>query len=180
MPTQESLENKKQFKPNPKNLTSVDIIPEYVAILKNPNLLNEPEYQNEKTRNSYCWDNGYRILRPYQINAVKAVQQAVSEGKDRFLLEMATGLGKTLTAGALIKLFLSTENANRILFLVDRLELENQAKKNFDSYLGAYTSVIYKQNKKDWKKAQIVIKPFKACLLITNIKNYSLQQILIF
>lgn len=171
MPTQESLENKSQFKPNPKNLTSVDITKEYVALLKNPNLLNEPEYQDPQKRESYCWDNGYRILRPYQINAVKAVQQAVSEGKDRFLLEMATGLGKTLTAGALIKLFLSTENAKRVLFLVDRLELENQAKKNFDAYLNAYTSVIYKQNKNDWKKAQIVITTIQSLLVDNKYKK---------
>ena len=171
MPTQESLENKKQFKPNPKNLTSIEITKEYVALLKNPNLLNEPEYQNEKTRNSYCWDNGYRILRPYQIDAVKAVQKAVDKGNDRFLLEMATGLGKTLTAGALIKLFLSTGNANRVLFLVDRLELENQAKKNFDSYLNAYTSVIYKQSKNDWKKAQIVITTIQSLLVDNKYKK---------
>lgn len=171
MPTQESLENKKQFKPNPKNLTSVEITKEYVALLKNPNLLNEPEYQNENTRTDFCWNNGYRILRPYQIDAVKAVQSAVAEGKSRFLLEMATGLGKTLTAGALIKLFLSTGNANRVLFLVDRLELENQAKKNFDSYLNAYTSVIYKQSKNDWKKAQIVITTIQSLLVDNKYKK---------
>lgn len=167
MPSQESLEHKKEFNPNPKNLTSEEITPEYVALLKNPNLLNEPEYQDAKTKFAYCWNNGYRILRPYQIDAVKAVQKAVSTGQDRFLLEMATGLGKTLTAGALIKLFLSTENAKRVLFLVDRLELENQAKKNFDSYLNAYTSVIYKQSKSDWKKAQIVITTIQS-LLVDN------------
>ena len=171
MPTQESLENKKQFKPNPKNLTSVEITKEYVALLKNPNLLNEPEYQNENTRTDFCWNNGYRILRPYQIDAVKAIQSAVAEGKSRFLLEMATGLGKTLTAGALIKLFLSTGNANRVLFLVDRLELENQAKKNFDSYLNAYTSVIYKQSKNDWKKAQIVITTIQSLLVDNKYKK---------
>ena len=171
MPTQESLENKKQFKPNPKNLTSVEITKEYVALLKNPNLLNEPEYQNENTRTDFCWNNGYRILRPYQIDAVRAVQSAVAEGKSRFLLEMATGLGKTLTAGALIKLFLSTGNANRVLFLVDRLELENQAKKNFDSYLNAYTSVIYKQSKNDWKKAQIVITTIQSLLVDNKYKK---------
>ena len=171
MPTQESLENKKQFKPNPKNLTSVEITKEYVALLKNPNLLNEPEYQNENTRTDFCWNYGYRILRPYQIDAVKAVQSAVAEGKSRFLLEMATGLGKTLTAGALIKLFLSTGNANRVLFLVDRLELENQAKKNFDSYLNAYTSVIYKQSKNDWKKAQIVITTIQSLLVDNKYKK---------
>jgi type I restriction enzyme, R subunit len=42
---------------------------------------------------------------------------------------MATGTGKTLTAAAVIKLFLRTGNARRVLFLVDRLELEDQAKK---------------------------------------------------
>ena len=40
---------------------------------------------------------------------------------------MATGTGKTLTAAAVIKLFLRTGNASRVLFLVDRLELEDQA-----------------------------------------------------
>lgn len=173
MPSQESLEHKKEFRPNPKNLTSVEIIPEYVALLKNPNLLEEPEYQDTKTRMAYCWNNGYRILRPYQIDAVKAVQKAVNAGQDRFLLEMATGLGKTLTAGALIKLFLSTENAKRVLFLVDRLELENQAKKNFDSYLNAYTSVIYKQSKSDWKKAQIVITTIQSLLVDNKYRKFS-------
>lgn len=173
MPSQESLEHKKEFKPNPKNLTSVEIIPEYVALLKNPNLLEEPEYQDTKTRMAYCLNNGYRILRSYQIDAIRAVQKAVSAGQDRFLLEMATGLGKTLTAGALIKLFLSTENAKRVLFLVDRLELENQAKKNFDSYLNAYTSVIYKQNKSDWKKAQIVITTIQSLLVDNKYRKFS-------
>ena len=42
---------------------------------------------------------------------------------------MATGTGKTLTAAAIIKLFLRSGNARRVLFLVDRLELEDQAKK---------------------------------------------------
>ena len=42
---------------------------------------------------------------------------------------MATGTGKTLTAAGVIKLFIRSEVANRVLFLVDRLELENQAKK---------------------------------------------------
>ena len=55
----------------------------------------------------------------------------MKDGKDRFLFEMATGTGKTLTAAAVIKLFLRSGNARRVLFLVDRLELEDQAKKAF-------------------------------------------------
>ena len=48
---------------------------------------------------------------------------------------MATGTGKTLTAGAIIKMFLRSENAHRVLFLVDRLELEIQAPTDLSDYL---------------------------------------------
>jgi type I restriction enzyme R subunit len=71
---------------------------------------------------------------------------------------MATGTGKTLISAGVIKLFLRTGNARRVLFLVDRLELEDQAHKNFVCYLSNdFTCVIYKQNRDDWKKAEIVI-----------------------
>lgn len=157
MPTQESLLSKHSFNPNPRVLANTNVYPEYVALTQNPNLLHEPLYLDEKTRGTYCWDNGYRVLRPYQLDAVKAVQKAVADGKNRFLLEMATGLGKTLTAGALIQLFLKTENAKRVLFLVDRIELENQVWKNFNSYLKDFTSVIYKKKRNDWQSSNIVI-----------------------
>jgi type I restriction enzyme R subunit len=79
------------------------------------------------------------------MRAVHSIQQAVKDGKDRFLLEMATGTGKTLVSAAIIKLFLRTSNARRVLFLVDRLELEDQAYKAFVSYLkNDYKAVIYK------------------------------------
>lgn len=67
------------------------------------------------------------MLRKYQVNALKALQESVKNGNQRFLFEMATGTGKTLTSAAVIRLFLRSGNANRVLFLVDRIELENQA-----------------------------------------------------
>lgn len=71
---------------------------------------------------------------------------------------MATGTGKTLVSAAIIKLFLRTGNAKRVLFLVDRLELEDQAYKSFVRYLkNDFTTVIYKENKNDWRKAEIVV-----------------------
>lgn len=67
---------------------------------------------------------------------------------------MATCTGKTLTAAAVIKLFLRTGNARRVLFLVDRLELEVQANKAFIALLkNDYQSAIYKENRDDWRKA---------------------------
>ena len=58
--------------------------------------------------------NNLRFLRAYQLRAVHALQQAVKAGGDRFLFEMATGTGKTLTAAAVIKLFLRSGNASRV------------------------------------------------------------------
>jgi type I restriction enzyme R subunit len=157
MPTREFLENLRRFKKRSMPVSAETIIPEYIALTKNPHLLEEPDYINPATRQSYCINNGYRILRDYQIDAIKAVQKAADQGRDRFLLEMATGLGKTLIAAALIQLFLRTGNARRALFLVDRLELETQAFTQFQTYLKDFTTVIYKDSREDWRKAEVVI-----------------------
>ena len=78
---------------------------------------------------------------------------------------MATGTGKTLTAGAVIKLFLRSGNASRVLFLVDRLELEDQAKKAFAALLSAdFQTVIYKENRDDWRHAEIVVTTVQSLL----------------
>ena len=78
---------------------------------------------------------------------------------------MATGTGKTLTAAAVIKLFLRTGNARRVLFLVDRLELEDQAKKAFAALLSAdFKTVIYKENRDDWRRAEIVVTTVQSLL----------------
>ena len=78
---------------------------------------------------------------------------------------MATGTGKTLTAAAVIKLFLRSGNARRVLFLVDRLELEDQAKKAFAALLSAdFQTVIYKENRDDWRRAEIVVTTVQSLL----------------
>ncbi|MBR2707793.1 MAG: DEAD/DEAH box helicase family protein [Mogibacterium sp.] len=82
------------------------------------------------------------------------MQKSASNGNSRFLLEMATGTGKTLTCAAIIKLFLKTSNAQRVLFLVDRIELENQAKKSFKQSIGKdYVVKIWKEDKDNWNTA---------------------------
>jgi len=109
--------------------------------------------------------NKLRFLRPYQLQAVQALQRAVNDGKDRFLFEMATGTGKTLTTAAVIKLFLRSGNASRVLFLVDRLELEDQAAKAFTEQLSAdFKTVIYKENRNDWQRAEIVVTTVQSLL----------------
>jgi type I restriction enzyme R subunit len=81
---------------------------------------------------------------------------------------MATGTGKTLTAAAVVKLFLRSGNAQRVLFLVDRLELEDQAGKRKESPLLAlsadFQTVIYKENRDDWRRAEIVVTTVQSLL----------------
>lgn len=157
-PTQESLSHREDFKPDNTRLADADVDDRYMALTQKPGFDEDPSYLDEATRQAYLWKNNLRILRPYQLKAIHAVQKAAEQGKDRYLFEMATGTGKTLTSAALIKLFLKTGNAQRVLFLVDRLELEGQAYKSFRNLLkNDYHTVIYKQNRDDWKKAEIVV-----------------------
>lgn len=70
-------------------------------------------------------------LRDYQIRAVKAAERAVIDGHRTALVAMATGTGKTRTALAMIYRFLKTNRFRRILFLVDRDALGEQAEDAF-------------------------------------------------
>jgi type I restriction enzyme R subunit len=157
-PSPDSFESFSKFIPNPKSLVGEVVEQDYIVLTQRPDYKKDPSWLNEITREPFIRANGLRMLREYQLKAVHAIQQAVKQGKDRFLFEMATGTGKTLVSAAVIKLFLRSGNARRVLFLVDRLELENQAKKAFASYLkNDYQTVVYKENKDDWRKAEIVV-----------------------
>ena len=126
-PTLESIKQYYEFNPDPNKLVSEEVNADYVVLTQLPNYKQIPEFQDEQKKKDLIFNLKLRFLRYYQVEAIQAVQKAVSEGKKRFLLEMATGTGKTLTSAAIIKLFYRTGNARRVLFLVDRLELEEQA-----------------------------------------------------
>jgi type I restriction enzyme R subunit len=81
----------------------------------------------------------------YQIKAIDEVsQQFDRDARRQFLLEMATGTGKTLLCAALIRRFLATRNAERVLFIVDRIELAKQTMEDFNVVLREYSPVIFK------------------------------------
>ncbi|MBN1071328.1 type I restriction-modification system endonuclease [Clostridium botulinum] len=70
-------------------------------------------------------------LRYYQVEAIKAVEKAIIDGKKTALITMATGTGKTRTVLGLIYRLLKTNRYRRILFLVDRTSLGGQALDTF-------------------------------------------------
>ena len=122
----------------------------------NSQTINEDYISDVQGKN--CPPHKRRKLRDYQIHAAQAVQNTAAAGGRAFLLEMATGTGKTLVSAAAIKLFLATGNARRILFIVDRLELEEQARQNFNLYFGnSWQAVVYKKSRDDWNRAEVLI-----------------------
>jgi len=162
-------------KPDPNRLIAEKVDDDYIVTTQRPNYRNEAGWRNQAERPAYIQANKLRFLRPYQLKAIKSLQNAVRDGKDRFLFEMATGTGKTLVAAGVIKLFLRSGNARRVLFLVDRLELEVQAKKQFAALLSAdLKTVIYKENRDDWRHAEIVVTTVQS-LLFNNkyLKQFS-------
>ena len=147
-PTPASIAGYQKTTPDPKRLTEEVVGDDYVALTQRPGYAAEAAWKNEAERALFIVLNSLRFLRLYQLKAIYAIQQAIKKGRDRFLLEMATGTGKTLTAAAIIKLFLRTGNARRVLFLVDRLELEDQALKAFrkvlaNDYKSVSKSIIF-------------------------------------
>lgn len=157
-PTPDSLGHFHAFKPNPDALVGERIETDYVAVTQNPNYRNDPRWNDAAQRDGFIKDAELKFLRPYQLRAVAALQDAVRKGQTRFLFEMATGTGKTLTAAAVSKLFMRTGNAKRVLFLVDRLELETQAWKAVVRLLkNDFRTVIYKENRDKWSNAEIVV-----------------------
>jgi type I restriction enzyme R subunit len=164
-PTPDSVIGYQKITPDPKRLIEEQIGDDYIVLTQRPNYATEAAWRNEAERPGYIQANKLRFLRAYQKKAIQALQWAVKDGRDRFLFEMATGTGKTLTAAAVIKLFLRTGNARRVLFLVDRLELEDQAKKAFVHILSAdFQTVIFKENRDDWRRAEIVVSTVQSFL----------------
>ncbi len=167
-PTPDSVTGYRKIAPDPQRLIDEQVDDDYIVLTQQPNYRRDAAWQSEQERPDYIRANKLRFLRPYQLQAVHRLQAAVKAGHDRFLFEMATGTGKTLVAAAAIKLFLRSGNARRVLFLVDRLELEDQAGKKSDSPLlslsADFRTVIYKENRDDWQRAEIVVTTVQSLL----------------
>lgn len=163
----------KNWNPNREALVNETVESDYIVQVQMPDYAERPGWKGTVNHSKdFIWTNSLKFLRQYQLKAIQHLQRAAKKGKDRFLFEMATGTGKTLTSAAVIRLFLRTENARRVLFLVDRLELEDQAWKAFVAYLKPdYKTVIYKENKSDWHKADIVVTTIQS--LMSNNKYMS-------
>lgn len=93
------------------------------------NLLEKDTERSEQFLRDEKFD--YLKLRDYQVKAIQAVEKALEEKKRNILIAMATGTGKTRMAIGLIYRLIKAKRFNRILFLVDRKALGEQAESAF-------------------------------------------------
>ena len=151
----EQLGKTAEWRPDAARLAAVTVDENYIAVSQDAAWL----AYSPADRAAVMVNKKIRLLRDYQLDGIRALQKAASPSQHRFLFEMATGTGKTLLSAAIAKLYLRSDNATRILFLVDRLELETQAWRNFNAYLAndGINTVIYKEKRQDWTQAQVVV-----------------------
>jgi type I restriction enzyme R subunit len=107
-PTLESFKEQSEFKPNTEHIIVEEVTSDYIVKTQLSNYKDDPKRNDETKRPEFMRERGLKFLRQYQIDAIKSVQKAIKEGNNRFLWEMATGTGKTLTSAGIIKLFLKT------------------------------------------------------------------------
>lgn len=94
----------------------------------------------------YFDDGSGKTPRYYQTLAVNRVVEEVSKGRDRLMLVMATGTGKTYTAFQIIWRLWKAGVKKRILFLADRNILVDQTKTNdFKPFGSAMTKISNRQ-----------------------------------
>ena len=103
------------------------------------------------TQNYYIDEIG-KAPRYFQMNAVNRVLQAIADGQSRILLVMATGTGKTYTAFQIVWRLWKAGIKKRILFLVDRNLIVDQALTNdFKPFGSAMTKIKKRQIDKSYE-----------------------------
>lgn len=107
-----------------------------------------------------------RQVRPYQREAMQAMDHAIELGKRKFLIELPTGTGKTDLIALQLKRLIEAGYAEKILFLVDREQLAKQALETIQDILNHYGSYWLKPNVIR-QEQQITV-----CLLQTMISRY--------
>jgi len=74
------------------------------------------------------------MMRPYQIYAVKAINQCIHENRGNGYIWHTTGSGKTLTSFKASTLLKLNPDIHKCLFVVDRKDLDRQTREEFNRF----------------------------------------------
>ena len=95
--------------------------------------------------------------RPYQLDCIDTLCREITAGRTKFLVEMATGTGKTRTAAAFIKRMFEAGAVTRVLFLVDRITLARQTEDAFAEYLPDLPAYVLRTGRRFQDEKRITI-----------------------
>src|SRR2546421_3694050 len=84
-PTPDSLETFRGYTPNPKKLADEVVKEDYIVSTQHPMYTTDPRWIDEAARPAFIKDQSLKFLRPYQLRAIQALQEAAGENKDRYL-----------------------------------------------------------------------------------------------
>ena len=113
--------------------------------------------------------------RDYQLRAIRAVLEGIEQQKRDFLLVMATGTGKTRTCIAMADALMRAGHAEKILFLVDRIALREQALAAFKEHLPNEPRWPNDGEKLFAKDRRIYVATYPTMLNIIRDKSHSLS-----
>ena len=74
------------------------------------------------------------VMRPYQIYAVKAAKKRILEANQNGYVFACTGSGKTLTSFKLAQLLRDEARVDKVVFLIDRKDLDDQTVDEYNSF----------------------------------------------
>lgn len=74
------------------------------------------------------------VMRPYQIYAVKAIDECVKQNRGNGYIWHTTGSGKTLTSFKASTLLKDNREIEKCLFVVDRKDLDRQTREEFNKF----------------------------------------------
>ncbi|WP_406732162.1 type I restriction endonuclease subunit R [Vibrio scophthalmi] len=96
-----------------------------------------PEHLNKMLHQYVVLNEGDKclmVLRPYQFYAVEAILNQVTTNTDNGYIWHTTGSGKTLTSFKTAQLVTALNEVDRVVFVVDRKDLDDQTAKEFNAF----------------------------------------------
>lgn len=106
------------------------------------------------------YSGGEAQRRYYQDAAIRAVFEKIAQGKNRALLSLATGAGKTFIAVNMLKRIADAGQLRKALFICDRDELRTQALGAFQGMFGTNAAAV--ENKNPQKNARVIIATYQS------------------
>jgi type I restriction enzyme R subunit len=115
-------------------------------------------------------------LWPVQRETVENLEKSFAHGKPRALIQMATGSGKTHTAAAFCERLIRFGGAKRILFLVDRNTLGDQALDEFQRYQSPHSRMRFTEEYPVQHAKKNSVEPASKVVITTIQRLYSILK----